>query len=43
MTDPPVVAVDEAGHFCIPLLSGHVEVQMSWLKEWRAGFREYRS
>ena len=24
MTDPPVVAVDEAGHFCIPLLSGHV-------------------
>lgn len=24
MTDPPVVAADEAGHFCIPLLSGHV-------------------
>ena len=24
MMDPPVVAADEAGHFCIPLLSGHV-------------------
>ena len=24
MTDPPVVAADEAGHFCIPLLSGQV-------------------
>lgn len=24
MTDPPVVAADEGGQFCIPLLSGHV-------------------
>lgn len=24
MTDPPVVAVDEAGQFAVPLLSGHV-------------------
>lgn len=24
MTDPAVVAVDEAGHYCIPLLSGHM-------------------
>lgn len=39
MTDPPVVAADEAGHFCIPLLSGHVgganelaEQMAGWLK-----------
>lgn len=39
MTDPPVVAVDEGGQFCIPLLSGHVgganelAVKMAaWLK-----------
>lgn len=24
LSDPPVVAVDEAGRFCVPLLSGHV-------------------
>lgn len=39
MTDPPVVAADEAGHFCIPLLSGHVgganelaETMADWLQ-----------
>lgn len=43
MTDPPVVAADEAGHFVSPCCQAMWGEPMSWLKEWRTGFRAYRS